>query len=102
MIWLGIGALLVATVALKSAGPLSVGGREPSERVLGVTRLLAPALLAGLVVYETFGASDGAGLAADARIGGLLVALAGLAMRLPMLVVVALAAVATAGLRALA
>ena len=101
MTWPVIATLLVATVALKAAGPLSVGGREASPRVLNVTRLLAPALLAGLVVYETFGASDGPGLTVDARLGGLAAGIVALALRLPMLAVVALAALATALLRAI-
>jgi hypothetical protein len=99
MTWLVIGALFLATVALKGAGPLGVGAREPSERALGVTSLLAPALLAGLVVYETFGAPDGAGIVFDERLGGLAAATLALLLRLPMLVVILVAAVATAALR---
>jgi hypothetical protein len=99
MTWLVIGALFLATVALKAAGPLSTGAREPSEQVLGVTSLLAPALLAGLVVYETFGAPDGPGIVFDERLGGLAAATLALCFRLPMLVVIVVAAVATAALR---
>jgi hypothetical protein len=100
MTWFVIGALCVATVALKGAGPLSVGGRRPSERTLSVTSLLAPALLAGLVVYETFGATDGPGLALDARAGGLIAGALALVVRLPILVVVVVGAITTAVLRA--
>jgi hypothetical protein len=89
----------LVTFALKAAGPVSVGTREPSRRVLHETSLLAPALLAGLVVYETFGARGGPGLAIDAPVGGLLAAVGALLLRLPMLAVVAIAAVSTAGLR---
>jgi branched-subunit amino acid transport protein AzlD len=92
--------LAVVTVALKAAGPVSVGAREPPDRVLGVTRLLAPALLAGLVVYETFGATSGPGVQLDARAGALMVAAGALALRLPMLAVVAAATLAAAALRA--
>jgi branched-subunit amino acid transport protein AzlD len=96
-----IAALTVATVALKAVGPVSVGAREPSERVLAVTSLLAPALLAGLVVYETFGTTSGPGVTVDARLGGLAAAVLALVLRLPMLAVVAVAAAATAVLRLL-
>jgi hypothetical protein len=101
MTWFAIAALCVATVALKGAGPLTVGGRRPSERTLSVSSLLAPALLAGLVVYETFGSTDGPGLAFDARAGGLIAGALAIALRLPILVVVAVAAITTAALRAL-
>ena len=99
--WLVIAALAVATIALKAAGPAMVGNREPSPRILAVTGLLAPALLAGLVVYETLGAADGPGIELDARLGGLAAAVGALVLRLPMLAVVAVAAVATAVLRLL-
>jgi Branched-chain amino acid transport protein (AzlD) len=100
MTWFAIAALCVATVALKGAGPLTVGGRRPSERTLSVSSLLAPALLAGLVVYETFGSTDGPGLAFDARAGGLIAGALAIVLRLPILVVVAVAAITTAALRA--
>lgn len=99
MTWAVIGALCLATVALKAAGPLGVGGRAPSERALRVTSLLAPALLAGLVVYETFGASHGPGLVIDQRLGGLAAGAVALLLRLPTLAVVMVAAAATALLR---
>jgi Branched-chain amino acid transport protein (AzlD) len=99
--WLIIVLLFAATVALKAVGPASLGRREPSPRRVAVTSLLAPALLAGLIVYETLGASHGPGLTLDARIGGFAVSVAALALRLPLLAVVAAAALATALLRTL-
>jgi hypothetical protein len=99
--WITIAALCVGTVAIKAFGPLAVGGRTPSERLSGVIKLIAPAMLAALIVYEALGA-DGHGVAFDARLVGLAVAGLGLLARLPLLVVVALAAVATALARALA
>ena len=61
--------------------------------------LVAPALLAALVVTLTFGA-DRSGIAVDARVVGLLAAAAGLAARLPLLAVMSLAAIAAAAVRA--
>jgi hypothetical protein len=61
-------------------------------------RLAATPLLAALVVVDTFAHGDK--LVVDARAGGLLAAGAALAARLPILAVVALAAVVTAALRA--
>jgi hypothetical protein len=99
--WLLIVLLLVGTVALKAAGPMALGRRELSSRRAAVTRLLAPALLAGLVVYETLGSSHGRGLVLDARLGGLAAGVVALALRLPLLVVVSAAALVTALLRLL-
>jgi hypothetical protein len=61
--------------------------------------MLPAALLASLVVLEAF--SSGQHLVLDARAAGLLVAAGALLLRAPFIVVVALAAVAAAGLRML-
>jgi hypothetical protein len=99
--WLVIAALTVGTLAMRAAGPLTTGGRRPSERAIGVTRLVAPAILAGLVVYETLN-RQGDGIAFDARLAGLGAAVAAILARAPMLLVVLIAAAATALARALA
>lgn len=99
-VWLTIAVLTVGTLGLKAVGPLTTGGRQPSERVMRVTRLVAPAILAGLVVYETLTA-DGDGIAFDARVVGLGAAAVAILARAPMIVIVLVAAVATAGARAL-
>jgi hypothetical protein len=100
-VWLMIAALAAGTVAIKAAGPLAVGGRRPSDRAAAVIRLLAPALLAALVIYECL-SRDGRGVAVDARVVGLAAAAAALALRRPLIVVVVVAAAATALVRALA
>jgi len=98
-VWLTIGVLAVGTVAIKATGPLALGGREPGERTFAVVSLFAPALLAALVVYETL--SDGHdGLAVDARVIGVGAAVAALALRAPIAVVVLGAAATTALARA--
>ena len=97
--WIAIGALCAGTVAIKSIGPLALGGHPPSERLSSVIRLIAPALLAALIVYEALSV-DGHGPQFDARLVGVGVAAAGLLARLPLLVIVALAALATALARA--
>ena len=97
--WLTVGLLAVGTLAMKAFGPLAIGGRELPPRLAGVVALLAPSLLAALVVVDTF--SDNGKLVLDARAGGLAAAGAALAARLPILAVVTIAAVVTAGLRAL-
>ena len=99
--WLTIAVLCAGTVAIKSVGPIAVGGNPPSERVSAVIRLIAPALLAALIVYEALSV-DGHGPEFDGRLVGLAVAGLALLARLPLLVIVALAAIATALARALA
>jgi len=99
--WVTIAVLAVTTVAIRAAGPVLVGGRELHPRLFGVVALLAPALLAALVVVETFGHSDG-GLEIDERAAGVAAAGAALALRAPILLVIAIAASVTALARALA
>jgi branched chain amino acid efflux pump len=98
-VWLTIAVLTVGTIAMKVVGPLTLGERPPSPRMLAITGLVAPALLAALVVYETFGA-HGHGVALDARAAGLGAAIVAIALRAPMLAVILIAAAATAALRA--
>lgn len=95
-VWVVIIGLTVGTVAIKSAGPLAVGGRELPDRARDVIALVAPALVTALVVYETVNAPGGAGLVLDARLVGLGVAVLAVWARLPMIVVIVLAAASTA------
>ena len=98
MLWITIVAVALASAAIKAAGPVLVGGRELPPRAVAVVALLAPALLAALVVTETFG-EDGH-LVLDERAVGVAVAAAALALRAPMLLAIALAAATTALVRA--
>jgi hypothetical protein len=97
--WIAVLAVGVGTVALKGLGPVALGGRRLPPALTTVTSLLAPALLAALVVTQAF--ADGRTLVLDARAVGLATAAAAVALRAPLLVVVALAALATALARAL-
>jgi branched chain amino acid efflux pump len=89
----------VATIAIKGAGPLLLGGKPLPPRLGRVIALLAPALLAALVAISTFGGERAFVL--DERALG--VAAAGVAMgfKAPPLVVVIVAATVTAVARAL-
>jgi uncharacterized membrane protein len=93
-IWVTIAALALATAALRLAGPLALGGRPLPARALTVVELLASALLAALVVVETFG--KGRSLTLDARALGVAFAALALWRRAPMTVVVLGAAAVTA------
>ncbi len=98
--WLTVGVLFIGTALSKAAGPLTTGGNAPSGRALRVTRLVAPAILAALVAYETL-SNDGDGLVVDARLVGLGAAALAILARAPMIVTVLAAAAATALTRAL-
>ncbi len=99
--WIAIALIAAGTVAIKAIGPVALGGRELPPRLGGVIALLAPSLLAALVVVDTLGGEDHT-LAVDERAAGLVAAAGALAARLPMFVVVVVAAAVTAGLRAVA
>jgi uncharacterized membrane protein len=96
-VWISIGVLAVANFAMKAAGPVLIGGRELPEPVLRVIALLAPAILAGLVLVGAF--SDGRSLTLDTQAAGVAVSGAAFALRLPMLAAIALGAVTAALLR---
>jgi hypothetical protein len=98
--WVLIAVVGACTIVLKGLGPLAIGGRELPRPVLGVVALLAPTLLAALIVTQAF--ADGRHLVLDARAAGLGAALAAVALRAPVLVVVALAAGTAALARAVA
>jgi branched chain amino acid efflux pump len=98
--WVTVAGLAIATAAIKAFGPLVFGGRELPGLLARVIPLLAPALLAALVVTETFG-GRGRSLVLDARAGGLAVAGVALWLRAPLYVVVVAAAAVTALLRAI-
>ncbi len=100
MIWATIALLTVGSVAIKALGPVALGGRALPPQLSGVVARLAPSLLAALVVVDTFGGPDRT-LAVDETAVGLLAAVAALLARLPMVAVVGIAAIVTAGLRAL-
>jgi branched-subunit amino acid transport protein len=96
-VWLVVAVVGVATMAIKAAGPVVLGGRPLPPRVLGVVRLLAPALLAALVTVQTFGAGEE--LVVDERLVGVGAAAVALVLRAPLLVAVVIAAAATALVR---
>ena len=97
-LWVTIVAVALANAAIKAVGPVLVGGRDLPPRAVAVITLLAPALLAALVVTETFG--EDRHLVLDERAIGVAVGGLALLLRAPVLLAVALAAAATALARA--
>jgi branched-subunit amino acid transport protein len=98
--WIVIGAVGAATIALKAVGPVLLGGKPLPGRLTGVVALLAPALLAALVVTQVAGGDEE--ILLDARLVGLGAAVVAILLRAPLLVVVVAAAAATAFVRLIA
>jgi branched-subunit amino acid transport protein len=96
--WALIGLCAAVTAVIKAAGPVALGHRDLPAWFSDVIALMAPALLAALVV--TAALADGRHLAVGADTAG--VALAGVALLrgANIIVAVAIATVVTAGLRA--
>jgi branched-subunit amino acid transport protein len=97
-VWITIAALAVATALIKASGPVVFGGREVPEPALRVISLLAAALLAALVVTQTF--AEDQELVVDARVAGVATAAVAIALRRSLIVTMLSAAVVTALLRA--
>ena len=97
-LWIVIVAVALANAAIKAAGPAAVGGRELPPQANSAIALLAPALLAALVVTQTL--SEDQRLVLDERAAGVAVAGIALYLRAPVLVAIALAAAVTALMRA--
>jgi hypothetical protein len=100
MSWAAVIVLGAGAYVFKAVGLVALGRRAVDGRVVALAALLPAALLAALVMVNTF-AGDRR-LVLDARAVGLAVAVVATWRRAPFLVTVVAAAVATAGVRALA
>ena len=67
-VWITVIGLSLITAAIRAAGPVMFGGRELPGALERIMPLMAPALLAGLVVSETL--SDADGFVVDERLIG--------------------------------
>jgi branched-subunit amino acid transport protein len=92
---LGVLLLGVVTFAFKAVGPLAAGRISLTPALARAADLLPTALIAGLVVTQTF---DGAGV--DAKVLGVLAASTAVALRAPFALVVLVGALSAAALRA--
>jgi branched-subunit amino acid transport protein len=95
--WIVIVTVGAMTIALKAVGPVLLGGKPLPEHLTGIVGLLAPALLAALVVTQVLGGDEE--IVLDARLVGLAAAVVALLLRAPLLVVVIAAAASTAVVR---
>lgn len=97
--WLAIVVTALGCYAVKLAGLLVPASAVERPLVKKLAALLPVALLAALTAQQTF--ADGHTLVLDARAAGVAAAAVALLLRAPFLVVVAVAVVAAAGVRAL-
>ena len=100
MSWLLIFALAGGAYGFKAAGLLVFGSSSFAERLAPATMLIPPAMFAALILVQTF--SDGRALVIDARVAGLIAAVIAVRLKAPFAVVVGVAMLATALVRAIA
>ena len=98
-LWLMIIALALTAYLLKMFGLIVLGSRQLPRVVDRCLGLIPAALLSALVAKDTF--SIGQSLVIDARVAGFVVAVIAAWRRAPLIVVVVLAAGATALVRAI-
>lgn len=96
-VWIVVAVVGALTIAFKAAGPVLLGGRELPPRLVSAFELLAPSLLAALVVTQALG-EDGE-LVVDERLVGVGVAAVAVRLRAPLIAVMVLAALSTALVR---
>ncbi|MFZ1490130.1 MAG: AzlD domain-containing protein [Ilumatobacteraceae bacterium] len=99
MTWTLVLALAAGAYGWKVLGMVVLGGRTMPAPMMRCLALIPAAMLAALVVKDTF--SSGQSLVLDARAAGVGVAVIAAWRRAPLVVVIALAAAVTAGVRAL-
>jgi branched-subunit amino acid transport protein len=94
-----IGGCALVTAAIKAAGPVALGGRELPARMTAVVTLLAPALLAALIVTQAL--ADGQRLAVGSDTAGVIAGGVVVWRTGSIVGCVVVAALLTAGLRAI-
>ena len=97
--WAVVLLLGVVTAAFKAVGPVLLGGsqRELPPALLSGLRRLPSAIFTALLVTQVF--ADGNAIVFDARVGGLVTAVAAAACRSPRIVTLLAAVIITALLR---
>ncbi len=98
-IWIAIAVTAVGCYAAKLLGLLVPAGALERPLVRRMAALVPVALLAALTAQQTF--ADGTALELDAKAAGLAVAAVALLLRAPFLLVVGVAVVVTAAVRAI-
>jgi branched chain amino acid efflux pump len=97
MTWLVIAVVGAVTILFKASGPLLLGGRELPPRALALVEVLAPAMLAALVVTQTVGGDRE--IVIDERLLGVAAGAVAVRLRAPLIVVMVVAAAVAALIR---
>ena len=97
MTWLVIAVVGAVTILFKASGPVLLGKRELPPRVVSVVDVLAPAMLAALVVTQTVGGDRE--LVVDERLAGVAAGAVAIWLRAPLLAVMVVAAATAALIR---
>ena len=97
MTWVVVAVVGVATMLFKAAGPVLLGRRRLPPRLASLVDVLAPAMLAALVVTQAFGGDEE--LVFDERLVGVAAGAIAVVLRAPLVVVMAVAAAAAALVR---
>jgi branched-subunit amino acid transport protein len=95
--WVVIGVVGALTMAFKASGPVLLGRHALPPRVADVVEMLAPAMLAALVVTQAVGGDRA--LVFDERLVGIGAGAVAVWLRAPLLVVMVVAAAAAALVR---
>jgi branched-subunit amino acid transport protein len=95
--WVVIAVVGAATMLFKASGPVLLGQRSLPSRVEALVAVLAPAMLAALVVTQAVGGDRE--LVFDERLVGLAAGGVAIALRAPIVVVMTTAAVVAAVIR---
>lgn len=96
-VWIVVLLVGAATVAIKATGPVLLGGRALPARLAGLVEMVAPAILAALVVTSTLGGDEE--IVLDERLVGVGAGALAIALRAPLIAVLVVAALATALVR---
>ena len=96
-VWIVVTVVGIATVCLKGLGPVLLGDRRLEGAAARIVDLLAPVMLAALVVTQTVGGDRA--IVLDARLGGVAAAAVALRLKAPLVLAMAVAAAVTVLLR---
>ena len=95
--WIVVVLVGLFTVVFKATGPVLLGGRTLPPHLTGAVELLAPSLLAALVVTQAVGGKRE--IVLDARLVGVAAGAVAIWLKAPLIVVIVVAALATALVR---
>ena len=99
MSWIVIAVVGAVTMIFKASGPVLLGRRELPPRVASVVEVLAPAMLAALVVTQTVGGDRE--IVIDERLAGVVVGGVAVWLRAPFVAVMIVAGATAALIRLL-